>query len=134
MEPEAMRNRVFNPTLQRLLERKDSLVEIGKIERSGFQGWLKVEVITALANKGQPVKALTNRSPHILLEWDFGLDVEAMTDLNIRLILDREVYCLFLGDGSDDKRATLLSNRRVVCHEVFSDGVNCWVLGLLKPP
>lgn len=127
---------LFLPVATRVRDRADSLREIRRFARSGIEGWFKVEVVPSL---GDRVQALQNKGPDLLLSTGDQVELKAATDLNPPYLRDGAVKygtpCLFLGDARDPARIGQLSDSgvRLVAYEVFSDGANAWVVGLLAP-
>ena len=95
-----------------------------------------MEVIAAL---GKKVRALQNKGPDILLSTGERIELKAATDFNPRYLRDGSTKyntpCIFLADGRDRARIKEIGGNGVelVAHEVFSDGVNEWVIGVIAP-
>jgi len=128
---------VFDPVAKRIIERSDSLKVARKFSRSGIEGWLKVEAAAALNEK---VLAFQNRGPDLLLEGNLQVELKAATDLNPAWIVKEGVLkygcpCLFLGDGQQSKIDRIRTDARsiLLAYEVFSDGQNPWVIGIIAP-
>lgn len=127
---------IFMPVLNRLIQRTDSLREIRRFPAAGIEGWFKVEVIAAL---GKKVAALQNKGPDLLLDCGMEIELKAATDLNPSYIrngvLRDNVPCLFLGNGQDPALISKIPGQgiKMLDYNVFSDGTNKWVIGLITP-
>ena len=128
---------IFHPVAARIQTKADSLKEIKRFPRTGIEGWLKVEVVAAL---GKKIIALKNQGPDLIFENDLKIEIKAATDLNLAYIRDGALKyrcpCLFLGDGSDPSRIEAIEKDpqiRFIGHEIFSDGENKWVIGIIEP-
>jgi hypothetical protein len=129
-------NPIFHPVAERIRNKADSLKEVKRFKRSGIEGWFKVEVVAALRKK---IKNLNNRGPDLTFEDGLQVELKAATDLNPTGIRDGIKYgfpCLFLGDGGDPSRIEAIKKDpkiRVIELEIFSDGENKWVIGMIEP-
>ncbi len=129
-----LRNEIFVPVLARIRKRVESLRSIKRFQRTGIEGWFKVEIVAALGNK---VKAIRNRGPDLEFEDGTKIELKAATDFNMSWFLQPiskyGVPCLFLGDGTGRTGLTAASSDdfEVVGCEVLSDGE--WIIGLVKP-
>jgi hypothetical protein len=128
---------IFHQVPARIRGKADSLKEIKRFPKTGIEGWLKVEVVAAL---GKKVMALKNRGSDLILENDLKIELKAATDLNLAYIRDGALKykcaCLFLGDGNDPSRIEAIEKDpqiRFIEHEIFSDGENKWVIGIIEP-
>ena len=129
---------VFLPVAERLKARKDSLLPLGRFLGSqiGIEAWFKVEVVAAL---GDEITALNNKGADLSLSTGEEIELKAATDLNLGYIRKGctrdNVPCLFLGDGRDPTRIDELEAEDVkfIAYEVFSDGANDGVVGLIEP-
>ena len=127
---------IFNPVAARIRQRADSLINIKRFPGTGIEGWLKVEVVAVL---GQRVRRLQNKGPDLLLDDYTEIEIKAATDFNKVYFFDPiRKYgcpCLFLGDGKNPKLLTedVSEEFELVAYEIISDGVNNWMLGLVKP-
>ena len=127
---------IFKPVAARIRQRADSLINIKRFPGTGIEGWLKVEIVAAL---GQRVRRLQNKGPDLLLDDDTEIEIKAATDFNKVYLFDPiRKYgcpCLFLGDGSKPESLTenVTEHFEIVAYEIISDGVNDWMLGLVKP-
>lgn len=139
MESEILKDEVFPIILNRIKERKDSLISMNSKFRShGLEGWFKVEIIASLANTKHAVKEL-HPSPDLLLESGIEIELKGATDFSIGYIKNGVKYgspCLFLANGSNKNTIRKLERDKdvkVIRHETFSDGKNEWIIGLIKP-
>ena len=128
---------IFHPVAARIRGKANSLKEIKRFSKTGIEGWLKVEAVAAL---GKKIIALKNRGPDLLLENGLKIELKGATDLNLTYIRDGALKyrcpCLFLGDGNDPSRIDAIkkdSQIRFIEHEIFSDGENKWVIGIIEP-
>lgn len=127
---------VFEPVAKRIKSRSDSLSSVKKFSRSGIEAWLKVEAVAALDGK---IKALQNHGPDLLLTGKVEIELKGATDLSPAWIVGSALKygcpCLFLGDGQQQNVERLLADTRVstLAYEIFSDGVNPWVIGIIAP-
>lgn len=127
---------IFKPVAERIRKRADSLKNIKKFPRTGIEGWFKVEIIAAL---DQRVCRLQNKGPDLLLDDDTEIEIKAATDFNKVYLFDPiRKYgcpCLFLGDGRKPESLTenVTEHFEIVAYEIISDGMNDWLLGLIKP-
>ena len=125
---------LFLPVAKRLRDRADSLREMRRFPRSGIEGWLKVEVVAALGGK---VAKLQNKGPDIVLSTGDKVELKAATNLEPRYLRDGSTkyntFCIFLGDGRDPMRVAQIAGNgvKLVAYEVFSDGFNEWVVGMV---
>ena len=126
---------VFEPVAARIAERRDSLVNIKRFPKTGIEGWFKVEIVAAL---GSIVESLQNVGPDLVLADGTQIEIKAATDFHKGFFVDpiRKYGCpvLFLGDGTDPTKLTGCTEPDIdiVRHEVFSDGKNKWLLGLVR--
>jgi hypothetical protein len=135
-----LRSVVFAPVLEQMTRRAGDLRNVKKFPRTGIEAWLKVQVVAAL---GKRVRKLCAKGPDLLLDdgSDVGtpLELKAATDFNRAYFLEPlkkyGVPCLFLGDGTRHKRfpASDHDDFEVIGYEVFSDGEEQWVVGLVSP-
>ena len=129
-----LRNDVFVPVLARMRKRVESLRGIKRFQRTGIEGWFKVEIVAALGNR---VKAIHNRGPDLEFEDGTKVELKAATNFHSAWLLQPiskyGVPCLFLGDGTGRTALTAASSDdfEVVGCDVFSDGE--WIIGLVKP-
>jgi len=127
---------VFEPVVERIIARRDSLVNVKPFPRTGIEGWFKVEIIAALEDM---VKALQNKGPDLLLKDGTRIELKAATDFHKGFfagpIRKYNVPSLFLGDGPDPTKLTSCADPaiEIVGYKVFSDGRNDWLLGLVRP-
>ena len=128
---------IFHPVAARIRGKADSLKEIKRFPKTGIEGWLKVEAVAAL---GKKITALKNRGPDLTFENDLQIELKAATDLNLAYIRDGALKyrcpCLFLGDGNEPSRIEAIEKDpqiRFIGHEIFSDGENKWVIGIIEP-
>ena len=135
-----LRSVVFAPVLAQVKMRAGDLRNVKRFPRTGIEAWLKVEVVAAL---GERVRKLCTKGFDLLLDdgtdAGTGLELKAATDFNIISFLDPlqkyGVPCLFLGDGTLYKSfpTSGYDDFEVIGYEVFSDGAEQWVLGLVSP-
>jgi hypothetical protein len=131
-----LKSDVFEPVAARIAERRDSLLNIKRFPRTGIEGWFKVEILAALGNI---VKSLQNVGPDLLLADGTQIEIKAATDFHKGFFLDPirkyGTPSLFLGDGADPTKLTSCTEPDIdiVGFEVFSDGKNNWLLGLVRP-
>lgn len=128
---------ILNPVISRILDKRDSLKDIKKFEKTGVEGWLKVEVVAALKNK---VAELQNKGPDLLLKDDTAIVLKAGTDFNPAYFIEGSLKyncpCIFLGDADNHKRiAELTSNSgiKIVGYKMFNDGMSDWIIGMIRP-
>ncbi len=128
---------IFDPIAKRIVERSDSLRVVKKLSRSGIEGWLKVEAAAALDEK---LVAFQNKGPDLLLKENLQIELKAATDLSPSWIvkdgaLRYNCPCLFVGDGQRRRIDRLRADARVtlLAYEVFSDGQNPWIIGIVVP-
>jgi len=134
-----LKSEVFEPVAKQIIARSDSLLNIKHFQRTGVEGWFKVEIIAALGNM---VKSVQNKGPDLLLDDGTLVELKAATDFHKRFFVEpireyREygAHCLFMGDGT---KLNILTNCvepdiDIVAFKVFSDGRNDWLLGLASP-
>lgn len=139
MESEILKNEIFPAVLNRIKERKDSLVHIGKFQAVGLEVWFKVEIVAALANTDYPVKDVRNQGVDLLLESGINIELKARTNfvpIEIKEGLKYGTPCLFLANGKNKNTIRKLESYedvQMLRYELFSDGVNEWIIGLIKP-
>jgi hypothetical protein len=142
MESEILKNDVFPIVLNRITERKDSLVPMGRFLASGLEGWFKVEVVRALANTKYSIKEIRGSNSgraDLLLEDGIEIELKGQTNFvpsEIRVGLKYGTPCLFLADGSNKSTIRKLESDKdveMICYETFSDGPNEWIIGLIRP-
>ena len=127
---------IFKAVAARIRQRADSLTNIKRFPVTGIEGWFKVEIVAAL---DQRVRRLQNKGPDLLLDDDTEIEIKAATDFNRVYFFDPiRKYgcpCLFLGDGKNPELLTedLSEEFEIVAYEIISDGMNNWLLGLIKP-
>ena len=128
---------IFHPVAAKIRGKADSLKEIKRFPKTGIEGWLKVEVVAAL---GKKIIALKNQGPDLILKNGLQIELKAATDLNLAYIRDGALKyrcpCLFLCDGNDPNRIEAIGKDpqiRFIAHEIFSDGENKWVIGIIEP-
>jgi len=138
MESEILKNIIFPIVLRRIQERKESLINMGKFQSVGLEGWFRVEIIAALGNTQHAVKEI-HPSPDLLLESGITIELKGATDFDTRYIKKGVKYgtpCLFLANGSNKnaiRKMELDKDVKLIRHETFSDGKNEWVIGLIIP-
>jgi hypothetical protein len=131
-----LRSVVFDPVLERMKMRADSLRNVKRFKRTGIEGWFKVEVVATI---GARVLAVCNNGPDLLLSDGIGLELKAATDFNRGYFLEPlkkyRAPCLFLGDGSRHKSFPTSDHDdfEVIAYEVLSDGAGQWAVGLVSP-
>jgi len=54
----SLEEKIFNIVAKRIIERKESLRQIGKYKKIGIEAWLKVEVVAVLGNRVKKVHNL----------------------------------------------------------------------------
>lgn len=127
---------IFVPVLKRIICRVESLRSIKRFQKTGIEGWFKVEIVAALDTR---IQSLNNKGPDILFDDNTELEIKAATDFNKSYFINDPIQkygcpCLFLGDGT--KRSILEEkldeNIGIVAYEIISDGENDWLLGLVK--
>lgn len=140
MESEIVKNEVFPIVLNRIKERKGSLVNMVKFPVTGIEGWFKVEIVTALANTKHAVKQLRNKGADLQLESGIDIELKGATDFNGGYLRSEakkhRTFLLFLQNGSDVGKIKQLESYddiELLCYETFSDGRNEWIIGLMKP-
>jgi hypothetical protein len=134
MDAETLKLEVFEPVANRVKGKRESLKHVRRFERSGIEGWFKVEAVAAL---GDRVVALQNKGPDLRL-CDVCVELKAATDCNTSYILGKPRYrCPVLFLGSSDKISAcmerLKKDSQEVSYETFSDGKHEWVVGLIIP-
>ena len=136
MDTEILKAEVFDPVAERLKRKAESLKHVRKRERSGIEGWLKVEAVAAL---GDRVVALQNKGPDLQLRVrgrDVCVELKAATDCNTSYILGglRKYGAPVLFLGSTDKVTACVERLKkgstIVAHETFE---RCWIVGLIIP-
>lgn len=133
-----LKSDVFEPVAKRIIARSDSLLNIKRFQRTGIEGWFKVEIVAALGNM---VNSLQNKGPDLLLDDDTQIELKAATDFHKGFFVDPirkykySAHCLFMGDGTDPTTLTscVEPDIDIVGFKVFSDGRNNWLLGLVSP-
>ncbi len=130
-----LRNEVFVPVLARMRERAESLRNMKRFAKTGFEGWFKVEIVAVLGNK---VKALRNKGPDLEFEDGTKVELKATADFDKTYLIHKPIRkygvpCFFLADGTNQTGFTPASSDdfEVVGWEVFSD--DKWLMGLVKP-
>ena len=128
---------IFKPVAARIRERADSLINIKRFPGTGIEGWFKVEILAAL---DQRVRRLRNKGPDLLLDDDTEIEIKAATNFHKGYFLFGPIRkygcpCLFLGDGKNPELLTedVSEEFEIVAYEIISDGMNNWLLGLVKP-
>lgn len=129
---------VLKPVAKRIKERKDSLSELrGFAKNMGFEGWLKVETIATL---GKKIIEVRNKGADLLLKGKIEIELKGATDFNLSWIkngaLKYKTPCLFIGDGSDRTKISKLEldeNIKIIGYEIFNDGINEWIVGMIRP-
>lgn len=139
MESEILKNVIFPAVLKRIKERKDSLVNMGKFQARGLEGWFKVEIVAALANTNHPVKNVRNQGIDLLLEDGINIELKGQTNFvpsEIKAGLKYGTPCLFLANGRNTntiKKLESYDDVEMLHYEIFSDNKNEWIIGLIKP-
>lgn len=133
--PEELRRQVFQPVAARMRARGDTLKHVTRFLATGIEGWFKVEVIAAL---GQQVERLRNKGADLGLCGDCSVELKASTNLTWAWVVAGLKYrtpCLFLGNMSATAVEKLKTDPRMalVAHEIFSDGAQDWIIGLVVP-
>ena len=128
---------VFQPVVSRIINRSDSLREIKRFTNTGIEGWFKVEIVAAL---GAKVTSLNNVGPDLTLEDKTKIEIKAATNFakSWCVVDPLKKYgspVLFLADGSDPAKFMVGRDDtfEIIGYEVFSDGINSWLLGMAKP-
>jgi hypothetical protein len=144
MDTEILKAEVFEPVAERLKDKAESLKPVRKWERSGIEGWLKVEAVATL---GDRVVALQNKGPDLLLRvrgCDVCVELKAATDCNTSYILGGlrkyGTPVLFLGSSDNIWACVERFNKdkgsRLIAHEIFpevADEKHKWIVGLVIP-
>ncbi|MCD6416903.1 MAG: hypothetical protein J7M08_09450 [Planctomycetes bacterium] len=132
-----LRNDVFVPVLARVKKRVESLRSLKRFQRTGIEGWFKVEIVAALDKK---VKAIHNKGPDLEFEDGTKLELKAATNFDRGWFLEPlrkyRAPCLFLGNAPGLSRLTATDSGEfeVVGSDVFPDGFGGeWIIGLVKP-
>jgi hypothetical protein len=134
--PLDLKHDVFDPVVERIRKNIDSLPNIKRFHRTGIEGWFKVEIVAVLGNR---IRSLQNEGPDFILEDGTEIELKAATDFHKGFFLDPiRKYgspTLFLGDGSniDTLTKNINDDIEIVGSEVISDGVNKWLIGLVRP-
>ncbi len=143
-----LKNDIFEPVANRISERAPSLSEICHLcANSGIEGWLKVEVVSALSGM---VQSINNKGPDLTLTDGTQIELKGMTDFNADYIRKGCLWehkeckrgehyddapCLFLADGSKPERVNEIEDKKVevIAYQIISDGPNNWIVGLAAP-
>lgn len=140
MNSEIVKKEVFPSVLKRIEERKDSLVNIMKFPQTGIEGWFKVETVTALANTRHAVKLVRNQGPDLMLDSGIEIELKGATDFNVTGLINEvkkhNTFLLFLQNGNKETKIQRLEKDldvELITHEFIDDGINKWVIGLIKP-
>jgi hypothetical protein len=128
---------ILKPVVKRIKSRKDSLVELRRFASNlGFEGWLKVETIAVL---GKKLRWARNTKADLLFEGGLEIELKGANDLNLsglrNAALTYKTPCLFIGDGSREEKVEKLATEEIdiIGYEIFSDGKNKWVVGMIAP-
>ena len=128
---------VFQPVLKRVIDRRESLRSVRRFSNVGIEGWFKVEIVAALGDK---VISIKNDGPDLILEDKTEIEIKAATSFakSWCVVDPLQKYgtpVLFLADGANPENLTSGKNDdfEIVAHEIFSDGMNDWRLGMVKP-
>lgn len=140
MESEIVKDEVFPIVLNRMKERKNSLINKGKFPNPrGLEGWFMVQIITALVNTKHAIEEFRyGNRPDLLLESGIEIELKGATNFDIKYIKNGVKYgtlCLFLANGSNKntiRKLELDKNVEMIRYETFSDGKNEWIIGLIK--
>ena len=146
-EPLNLKKEVFQPVVERIKGRSESLKPLKGLGRIGLEGWFKVEIIAALRDKviTPPQRDLSGRrihQPDLLLKGNQPIELKAVNcKFEEGWVKDGMKYghpCLFLYRVEDK---TMLTNqisllkreniRNVGCD--FFDAEGTWVIGMVKP-
>ena len=136
-----LKENVFSPVAERIIDRADSLMYLSRFYCVGIEGWLKVEAVRALGNH---VVRLQNQGPDLELIDSFFVELKAATDCNPSWFLDPlkkhennpeypKLACLFLGSGRNISTCMerLERESRVIDSKRFSVGEHEWIVGLV---
>ena len=127
---------VFEPVLKRVKLRIDSVQNIRRFSRVGIEGWFKVEIVAAL---GLKVASIKNKGPDLELQDGTFIELKAATSFEKGWIISPlqkydDTSVLFLVGESDPTK--VINNKdgvyEIVGLEVISDGMNEWLLGMVK--
>lgn len=141
-DPEVdLKREVFLPVAARIRDRAESLRQMMRFGSCGIEGWFKVEAVAAL---GEKIVRLRNKGPDLQIKIrdhpSFDVELKAATDLNAVYIRQGStkynVPCMFLGNGGNPQKIAHLATGgivRLLAYEVFSDGMNTWVVGIVTP-
>jgi|WetSurMetagenome_2_1015567.scaffolds.fasta_scaffold81512_1 hypothetical protein len=130
---------IFDPVVEKIKQKIESLRNIKPFKGVGIEGWFKVEIVAALGNK---VKSIKNSGPDLELEDGTKIEIKAATDFNKNYFFDPiqkyNAPCLFLADGSNPKKLTdNLRDDVELVYEVINDpkegSKGDWLIGLVKP-
>lgn len=108
-------NEIFVPVKNRIIERKESLSTLNKIQSSiSFEGWLKIETIKAIEGKVAKVK---NKGLDLVLSGEnSAIELKASTDkINYNYFTDtnKEKYKapILIIAGGDEKSLKNITNK-----------------------
>lgn len=111
-------NDIFVPVKKRIIERKESLSDLTKIQPSiSFEGWLKIETVKALDDKVEKIK---NRGLDLVLSGEHsGIELKASTvNINYGYFIDSnsEIYkapILIIAGGNEEDLRELAHKHNV---------------------
>ncbi len=128
---------VFQPVVARVIERTDSLRNVKRFPRAGIEGWFKVEIVAALGDK---VASLNNVGPDLTLEDQTNIEIKAATNFDkswcvVNPLRKYTTPVLFLADGAHPEKFTSSKDDdfEIVGRKIISDGMNNWLLGMVRP-
>jgi len=128
---------VFQPVVARVTERTDSLRSVKRFSNAGIEGWFKVEIVAALGDK---VTSLNNVGPDLTLEDQTRIEIKAATNFDkswcvIDPLRKYGTPILFLADGTNPAKFTsgVDDAFEIVGRQIISDGINNWLLGMVRP-
>jgi hypothetical protein len=138
-EMQEYRNTIFPLIFNRIKQRSESLVAIGKghFNQCGLEGWLKVEAVAALANdKMHTVQKISNKGVDLALASGLTLELKGATDFNISGFpaeVAKKGTLLFLQNGNDQEKIKALQTKvTLICHDYFVDSANNrWIMGIV---
>lgn len=134
-----LKNIVFPLVFTRIEKRKDSLIHIGTFVARGLEGWLKVEIVAALADSPYPVEDIRNKGIDLLLKGGIDLELKGQTNFVLSEIKKGVKYgtpCLFLANARNKRTIKKLEDDEtieILSFKIFSDSRNEWIIGLIKP-
>ena len=127
---------IFQSVVARVGERGDSLRNMMRFTNSGIEGWFKVEIVASLGEK----TLVNNKGPDLTLEDGTKIEIKAATNFDKNWCVTEPLRkygkpVLFLAGGASPEKLNRAKDDsfEIVACEGVSDGVNDWLLGMVKP-